>query len=150
MASGSSGVSVAGKSETESCVPLVRCDFASKRRMASSSRPKKSSLSGSSAPGGHRSRMPPRGANSPGSRTVPVREYALRARKRVSSSSSISAPTLAKKLALAMDSRGGTRCTSALIVVTTSAAPLFSVRLASAASVASRLLSISERGDTRS
>jgi len=33
------------------------------------------------------------------------------------------APTRAKKLDLAMISRGGTRCTSALMVVTTKAAP---------------------------
>ena len=46
--------------------------------------------------------------------------------------------------------RGGTRCRTALIVVTTTAGPEFSLRCASAASVASRVLSISGLGDTRS
>ena len=46
--------------------------------------------------------------------------------------------------------RGGTRCRMALIVVTTMAGPEFSLRCARSASVASRVLSISGLGDTRS
>ena len=49
-----------------------------------------------------------------------------------------------------MASRGGTRCSTALTVVTTTAGPESFVRRASAASVASRALSISGLGDTRS
>ena len=94
--------------------------------------------------------MPPRTAKSPGSTTVPVREKPFCCRK--ASNSSISArgcPGAAVKVAAAIALRGGTRCNTALTVVSTMRGPA-GCRLSSRDSVASRRATTVGAGDTRS
>ena len=65
---------------------MVRWLAGSKERIDSSVSPKKSRRTGSSAPGTKTSRMPPRTANSPTSRTVATRSKPLRSRRAAMSS----------------------------------------------------------------
>jgi hypothetical protein len=73
MASGVSSISLIGFSENSSTLDRLRCDSGSNSRRSSTSSPKKSTRSGICVPGGYRSTMPPRTANSPASPTVPLR-----------------------------------------------------------------------------
>ena len=69
-----------------------RWESGSKVRTDSISSPKKSTRTGSGAPGAKMSTMPPRWANSPGRSTSGVGSYPKLTRRRVNASRSVTAP----------------------------------------------------------
>jgi hypothetical protein len=94
---------------------------------------------------------PPRTANSPGSRTVPVRLKPCAARKAVNFSRSSVPPRWNDSVAPAKTGRGGTRCRIALtVVMTMGPGPCRGFALASLASTLARSAMISTLGETRS
>jgi hypothetical protein len=80
MLASSRMTSETGASSTRATASVVRWVSGSKRRAASSTSPKRSSRTGSSAPGGKMSMSPPRIAKSPGSVTVGAWAKPIRAR----------------------------------------------------------------------
>ena len=90
---------------------------ASKVRIVSSASPKKSSRTGMSMPGGKRSRMPPRTAYSPGSRTVEARVKPLSSSHSITPAIPSTLPGATESACVATKSRAGTRCNAAFTVV---------------------------------
>ncbi len=130
--------------------PVVRCVSGSKVRIDSSVSPKKSRRIGAGIPGGKRSTMPPRTANSPVSRTVEVRKYPFMSSQRASCSVSTMLPGAAEKLSEATFEKAGTRCSAALTVVSSRRGLSPDLVLASRDSVVIRCATMEGAGETRS
>ncbi|MNL32572.1 hypothetical protein D3C87_1544330 [compost metagenome] len=150
MVSGVSDTSLIGLRSRERTWPVVRWLAGSKERIVSSVSPKKSSRSGSPLPGTKTSRMPPRTAYSPTSRTVATRSKPLRSRRAATSSMRTWLPGRAEKARLSITSCGEILCSAALTVTSTIAACGFLRWAIRALSAASLRADVSALGDTRS
>ena len=148
MVSAFNGTSLIGTRSRLFSGEVVRCVAGSKVRTVSNVLPKKSSRTGAASPGAHRSRMPPRTAYSPVSRTVAVRRKPLPSNHATRSSIATDWPGFACSAASRISSAGGTRWMMAFAVVSTTHGPLRPA--ATSLSAETRRAATSAEGETRS